>query len=189
MGKKFDTLFESAIKRYHGPGFLAGDQVNLKKNWSGHAWTKGLQAEKLEAFKKLAESGKLLRVYAIKSNYMQGSTQETYHPDNGYYIDIMCEEAPGLYGDKFMVPCDLLEWVDNGINRASSVPDGVKHNPNVNIKPKDLNSEEAALDPIKQTQSNADSTKADRSLPQKNVKLPGAKGAKSASYTGKYIEQ
>lgn len=189
MGKKFDTLFESAIKRYHGPGLLAGDQVNLKKNWKSHDWTKGLAEDKLAAFTKLAESGKILRVHAVKSNYMQGSTQETYHPDNGYYIDIMEEEAPGLFGDKFMVPADILEHQDNGINRASHVPDGLKHDPNVNIKPKDLKAEEAALDPIKQTQSNADSSKADRSLPDANVNLPGATGAKSAQYTGRYLEQ
>lgn len=185
MGKKFDTLFESAIKRYHGPGFLAGDQVSLKKDWKSHAWTKSLTKEKHEAFKKLAESGKIIRVHAIKSNYMHGSTAETYMPENGYYIDIMQEEAPGAYGDTFMVPCDLLEWIDNGINRANGVPDALKRANNENIKPKDLKSEESALDPLKQTLSNADSSAKDRRLADKNVTLPGATGAKS--YTAKYV--
>ena len=166
MDTQFNIVLEGIMERYQQGGFVIGDRVRFRDD-----------CLKLDFFKQKASNfiemvqacmhptfDLNLRVSAVKSvyptttqNYMGG----TESPDH-IFVDIIIEYAPGLYRNPMTIPIEALEIQDDGINRGP-VPDSVKYDNEVNIKPKKVKTKET------------NEFKAEVNLNGKNIKLPGGR--------------
>jgi hypothetical protein len=164
MSKKFNVLLENVMERYQTGGFLIGDRVKFRKDWSKLDFFK----EKAQSFLQMIEAVTQpnfdlnLRVSAVKSIYpttTQNYRGGTESPDH-IYVDVIIEYAPGLYRNPMTVPVESLELQDDGINRGP-VPDSLKRKNRVSDKPEEIKTKET------------NNLKADVNLTDKNTKLPG----------------
>lgn len=189
MNSKFDTLFESNFSRYQGGGFLTGDVIKLKDGWERDDWAKKAPAQVVEKIAELAGSDLILRVSSVKTirPTINSSVDQAGGVDD-FYLDICQETAPGMWNGHFVtIPQHLVEL--NGPNDGPPpIPDSMKREDVVDVKPKEISSEDTAneggeeMDPKKQTGTD---DKFNKTLPDNNTTLPGATGAES--YTAKYI--
>lgn len=158
----FDTLFEAELERFQQGGFLVGDRVRFKKDALKHPYI----ASRAKSFQDIVVAcmqptfDLLLRIGAIKTIYPSNSTVHglgTQAPD-GVFFDVYIEYAPGLYRNPMTVPLEVLELMDDGINRGP-VPDSVR-------RPNDIHGPE-------KVDATTDA-KHDINLTTKNTSLPGS---------------
>jgi hypothetical protein len=144
MKMEFNVLYEMAYQRFQQGGFLIGDRVKFRTDWSRHEFFKGKGENFLDIVKSCtAKDFDLnLRIAAIKSIYP--STTQNYRggtesPDS-IYVDLVIEYAPGLYRTPITVPIEVLELQDDGIN-TGPVPDSVRRKNRVH-KPENVQTDE-----------------------------------------------
>jgi hypothetical protein len=164
MSKKFNVLLENLLERYQSGGFLIGDRVKFRKDWSKLDFFKSKALSFIQMIEATSDPkfDLNLRVSALKSIYpttTQNYRGGTESPDH-IYADVIIEYAPGLYRNPMTVPVEALELQDDGINRGP-VPDSLKRKNNVTNKPE-----------VVKTKENND-FKAEVNLTDKNTKLPG----------------
>lgn len=162
MSSNFEQLFEAEMERFQQGGFLVGDRIRFKKNALSHEYVSKRAASFQDIIKACMDPtfDKVLRIGAIKSIYpttTQNYGNGTQSPD-GIFFDIYIEYAPGLYRNPMTVPLDIIELMDDGINRGP-IPDSSRRKNNIH-GPEEV---QAASD-----------IKADINLRNQNVKLPGA---------------
>lgn len=190
MNSKFDTLFESNFSRFQGGGFLTGDVIKLKAGWESDEWSKTASGPMIEKLKELDASDLLLRVSSVKTlrPAVNSSIDQAMGVD-GYFIDITQEMAPGRYTGVFVtVPGHLIE-LDGANDKLPEIPDSLRREEDVDLKPKELETEDTSAedtgmnnDPQKSTGTD---DKVNKQLTDKDIKQPGATGA--VSYTKGYI--
>ena len=159
----FDVLLEQELERFQQGGIIVGDRVRFRKNCLKHEFFK----KRAQSFHDLVNScmdAKFdlnLRVGAVKSiyptttqNYRGGSESPDF-----IYLDIYIEYAPGLYRNPMTVPIDVIEVIDDGMNRGP-VPNSLRRKNRIH-KP----------EPIKAEQEDSDNQ---INLTSIDTKLPGA---------------
>lgn len=184
-------LFESNFSRFQGGGYLTGDVIKLKDGWLNDDWCKNAPAQLIETLKQLDESDLVLRVSSVKAirPAVNSSTDQANQVDD-FHVDVTQESAPGRFSGVFVtVPQHLIEL--NGANdRLPDIPDSLKRESDVDVKPKELGEQSSEdqqdvnnfTDPKQQTGTD---DKTNKSLTDKDIKLPGATGADS--YTAGYM--
>lgn len=186
MTSKFDTLFESNFSRFQGGGFLTGDVIKLKSGWESDAWSVNAPAQVVEKLRELAESDLVLRVSSVKAlrPAVNSSIDQSQGVDD-FHVDITQESAPGRFTGVFVtLPQHLIEL--NGPNDTlPDVPDSLKRQEDVDLKPKELKTEGEGDNFINPQSQTGTDDKVNKSMTDANTKLPGATGAQS--YTAKYI--
>ena len=158
----FDTLFENEAGRFQQGGFMVGDRIRFKANALKHEYV----TKRAQSFQDIVRScmdpsfDLNLRIGATKSIYpttTQNYGNGTQSPD-GIFFDIYIEYAPGLYRNPMTVPLDIVELMDDGMQRGP-IPDSLR-------RPNNIHGPE-------ETEATSD-IKADINLTIKNVPLPGA---------------
>lgn len=193
MNSKFDTIFESNFSRFQGGGFLTGDVIKLKSDWNSCEWCKTAPEQMIDKLKELADSDLLLRVSSVQALRPSVSSNVAQnHGADDFFVDITQETAPGRFTGQFIkIPQEMIE-LDGPNDRLPDIPDSLKRDETVDLKPKDIKDEDISngdedspdmTDPKKQTSTD---DKVNRKLSGKNIKLPGATGAKS--YTANYLK-
>ena len=198
MGK-FKKLYESAIQRYTRGGFLTGDLVKFKEGFRSDDFFKKQASNYLQKIDDFVKSGLNIRVSAIKPVYPNSSAPGNIQNEaESFLIDIVLEDAPGLYYQFVTVPAHVLEHIDAGPNLAP-VPDALRRPNNEVIDPeevKEVQDPTTYLSPNRQTKTsdrgNAKDTKTEIKLPTANVKIPSSpaeddKDPAVASYTARYM--
>lgn len=197
---QFLKLYESAIQRFTRGGFLVGDLVKFKSNFSSDEFFKKQATNYLQKIDEFVKSGLNIRVSAVKpvypSSYKPGNIQ---NEAESFLIDIVLEKVPGLYYDFVTVPAHVLEHIDTGINLAP-VPDSLRRPNNEIIDPEEVASQTSDptsyLTPHRQTltsdKGDGKDSKSEISLPGKNTKIPsspaeGERDPAVASYTARYM--
>jgi hypothetical protein len=196
---QFLKLYESAIQRFTRGGFLIGDLVKFKENYSSDNFFKKQAVNYIEKINEFVKSGLNIRVSAVKPVY-----PNSYSPGNiqneaeSFLIDIVLEKAPGLYYDFVTVPAHVLEHIDTGINLAP-VPDALKRPNDEIIDPEEVSQSAdptSYLTPYRQTltsdKGDNKDVKSEITLPTKNTRIPsspaeGDKDPAVASYTARYM--
>ena len=193
MNSKFDTIFESNFTRFQGGGFLTGDVIQFKSDWNSCDWCKSAPQQTIDKIKELADSDLILRVSTVKPiRPSVNSDIDQAAGVDGFFVDITQETAPGRYSGHFItVPSEIIEFDTSGNNeRLPDIPDSLKREEDVDLKPKEIESEDTSnseddtrnTDPSKDTGTD---DKVNKRLANKDIKQPGATGAKS--YTAKYL--
>ncbi len=192
MTSKFDTIFESNFSRFQGGGFLTGDVIKLKDGWERDEWSQKAPAQVIDKLKEISGNDLVTRVSSVKAirPAVNSSVDQAAGADD-FHIDITQEIAPGRFNGVFMtIPQHLIE-LDGANDTLPDVPDSMKREENIDIKPKDLTPEDTSnedlpsdqfADPISQTGTD---DKVNKKLGDKDIKLPGASAAQS--YTAGYI--
>lgn len=189
MTSKFDMIYESNFSRFQGGGFLTGDIIKLKDGWEQDDWTSSAPAQVVEKLREFAGSDLVLRVSSVKTiRPTVNSSIDQAQGVDGFYIDMCQETAPGFWNGNFItVPQHIVEL--NSSDGPPPIPDSMKREDTVDVKPKGLSSEDTASedtdmmnDPAKHTGTD---DKTNKSMTDTNTTLPGATGAKS--YTAKYL--
>jgi hypothetical protein len=160
---KFDLVLENELTRYQMGGFLVGDRIRFKKDALKHEYI----ANRAKSFQDLIAScmeptfDLNLRIGALKSIYPSSATnfQSGYVNPDGVFADIYIEYAPGLYRNPTTVPLEVLELVDDGLQRGP-IPDSLR-------RPNNVHGPE-------EQKTKQDDVKAEVNLTNKNVQLPGA---------------
>ena len=200
MMRKFTSLYESFISRYTRGGFLTGDIVKFKEGALKNEWFKKQGSSIVEKAKQFADSGLHMRVSSVKT--LRPSSQPGFVEGNNsddFYCDVTLELAPGCYKDFMTLPAGILEYKDYYPN-LPEVPEGLKRDNNINIKPKELEEEKATaaaiLNPTYQTsqtdRGDGKNSPSEIELKNTNVKIPskpaeGSKNPSVASYTYNYL--
>tara|TARA_Y100000310_G_scaffold324572_1_gene386572 strand:+ start:453 stop:1007 length:555 start_codon:yes stop_codon:yes gene_type:complete len=183
MDSKFNTLIESNFTRFQGGGFLTGDVIKFKDGWKSDPWCSKAPAQVLDTIQSMIDADLNIRVSSVKTlRPSVNSNADQAQGADGFLVDVVLEPSPGRYTSFITVPQELIE-IDGPNDAPPALRDSQKRKETVTIKPEEVGvgSEETPLNPVYGTQSNV----GDKSLPSKNTKLAGAKGAKS--YTAKYI--
>lgn len=193
MNSKFDTIFESNFNRYQGGGYLTGDVIKLKQDWESSDWAKKAPAHMVSRIKELAASDLTLRVSAVKA--LRPSVNSSIDQATGvddFHLDVTQETAPGHYNGNYVtLPQELVELKDDVTLNLPDIPDSLKREEEVDIKPKEIGKEDVntgdeedpmMINPQKHTGTD---DKVNKTLPDDNTTLPGATGAES--YTASYI--
>jgi hypothetical protein len=163
MDPKFNILFENLLERYQQGGYLIGDRVRFRNDALRHEFFKDKAASFVELVKSCSnENFDLnLRISSLKSVYpttTQNYRGGTESPDK-IFADIIVEYAPGLYRTPMTVPIEVLELMEDGINRGP-VPNSLKRKSDIH-GPKEIKTKET------------NDLKAEVNLKNTNVKLPG----------------
>jgi hypothetical protein len=183
---KFDLIVESAMRRYQGTDLLVGDRVKFIDGYLQHEWTKKCAKMKLERLIDLIDSGDNIRVSAVKALRPSTATVGNFHDVDDFYVDIVREQAPGLFTQIFTVPQALLENQEDYPNLAGETPESQIRKDDTNIKPKELESDEG--DSTRQDQTQGDHPK--KEMPVSDNKLPNASEPKKGeSYTKQYMDK
>ena len=190
MISKFDTIFESNFTRFQGGGFLTGDIIKFKEDWERDEWSSKAPAQVIDKIKEMTGSDLVLRVSSVKAvrPAVNSNTDQAAGVDD-FHVDITQELAPGRFNGVFItVPQHLIE-LDGANDSLPEIPDSLKREDQVDIKPKELSEEDTSetesdmmTDPSKQTGTD---DKYNKSLQNKNHSLPGSTGADS--YTANYM--
>ena len=126
---KFEKLFEAEMESFQTGGFRVGDRIRFRKDALKHEYV----AKRASSFQEIIKAcmdpsfDLNLRIGAIKSIYpttTQNYGNGTQAPD-GIFFDIYIEYAPGLYRNPMTVPLDIVDVIDDGINRGP-VPDSFR---------------------------------------------------------------
>jgi hypothetical protein len=183
---KFDVIIESAMRRYQGTDLLVGDRVKFIESYLQHEWIKKQASLKLERLKALIESGDNIRVSAVKALRPAVASMGHLEDVDDFYVDIVREQAPGLFTQVFTVPQALLEQQDDYPNLAGDTPKSQVREDDTNIEPGEVKLEDEEGTMSKQTRCEHPA----KEMPADNVKLPNTSEPKTGeSYTKQYIDQ
>lgn len=167
---KFLALIETVNQRFQKGGFLSGDYIKFKKNFTSHDSFKKLGTNTQEALLNLAKDTDLtkmhLRVVGVKSEYPATTPDNPNNTGNISYADIVQDLGGGRYNQIYTVPIDLIDKIDDYYPSSAPIPDGFKLADRTQIKPEEIKQSEY---------SNA----------RQNTKLP-SKSAKSTE--GQYLK-
>lgn len=159
----FEELFESEMERFQQGGFFIGDRIRFKKDALKNSYIANRAQSYIDIIKACMEPSfdLNLRIGAIKSVFP--ATTQNYGagistPPDMVFFDVYIEYAPGLYRNPMTVPLEVIEHIEDGINRGP-VPDSLRRKNKIHAPEK----VEAKSD-----------NKADINLTSKNVQLPGA---------------
>lgn len=186
MKSKFDMIYESNFTRFQGGGFLSGDVIKLKEGWETDDWAAKAPQQLVDQIKQLAESDLILRVSSVKAiRPTISSTVDQANQVDDFHVDITQESAPGRYSGVFVtIPQHLIEL--NGANdRPPEIPDSLKREENVDVKPTELkveDNDDQFTGPVKQTGTE---DKVNKTMTDKDNKQPDAMAA--TSYTAGYM--
>jgi len=196
--KRFDVVFESALTRNTNGGFLVGDLVTFKKDWTRHKELES-QDETLSRIRSMIEQGYNLKVTDIKNRYpaVGGGSNTDYINPASRIVVIAQEIAPGRYYNYLSVPGDILTVVDVYPNLAP-IPDKFSRKDGSHIKAKEVKptdtSDKSMTTPGYQTRlsdaGNKKLTVGDRYLNNTNTAIPSkpAEGSRDpAKYTFNYL--
>ena len=183
---KFDVIIESAMRRFQGTDLLVGDRVKFIDSYLQHEWIKKCAAVKLERLRSLIESGDNIRVSAVKALRPASAHTGHFEDVDDFYVDIVHEQAPGLFSQVFTVPQALLEAIEDYPNLAGKTPKSQIREDDTNIEPEEVKVEDEEGTMSKQTRCEHPQ----KDMPTKNTALPNASEPKSGeSYTKSYMEK
>lgn len=184
---KFDLIVENALHRFQRTEFLVGDLVTLTDGWDRDEWVKRQSEGTIEHVRNIIDSKHHLRVAGIRGLHNDGySAMGNSETPDFHYVELVEELSPGRYSNFVTVPVHLVKRVElEGNNVTAPMPDDMVRDSTAHIAPEEVSAElnDDPMGAVKQTGVKD----GDKSLPDKNVTLPGATGADS--YTGKYLER
>ena len=182
MGKKFDVIMESAMRRYQGNHLVVGDRVKFIERYLAHDWSRKQAPVKLERLRELAESGDNIRISSVKTLRPASAGYGDFEVVDDIYYDVVREQAPGLYTQMFTVPQALVEWMDDYPNLAGDTPAHLIKDDPSHIAPKEVSVDDNEFSPVKQTGTG----EGDRQLVNKNTDISTVKAP--TSYTANYLD-
>ena len=177
--KKFINLHESYMRRYERGGFLVGDCFKFNDNFKSTDEFKKLGSNTQELLQQMIDSGLNVRVVGIKD------TTSARYPANAdtttldVVLDLALDSGGGRYTHHVSIPSTLGQSVEYYPN-LPPIPDAVKRDSNVIIKPEEAEKTEAP-----QARENPE-----RSLPDSNTDIPSDPATPSTaadSYTQQYL--
>ena len=185
MGK-FDLIVETALRRFQGTDLLVGDRVKFIESWLQHEWIKKQAEVKLERLRNLVESGDNIRVSAVKALRPASAGTGHFEDVDDWYVDIVHEQAPGLFSQVFTVPQALLEAQEDYPNLSCKTPKSQIRDDDTQIEPEDVKVEDEEGTMTKQTRCEHP----EKNMPTDNTTIPNTSQPKDGeSYTVKYMEK
>ena len=199
MKSKFDVIFENNFSRFQGGGYLTGDIIKFKKGWEKDDWCKDAPSQTIDMLKSFDAEDLILRVSTVKTlRPAVNSSVDAAAGVDGFHIDVTQETAPGRYTGAFVtIPHQLIE-LDGPNDKLPDIPDSMKRDEKISIKPKSLEEDQAENNPngiTSDTENDPGMTnplkptgmddKFNRQLNNKDIKQPKAIAA--TSYTAGYL--
>ena len=103
-----------------------------------------------------------------------------------WYVDIVHEQAPGLFSQVFTVPQALLEAQDDYPNLSCKTPKSQVREDDTQIEPEDVKVDDEEGTMTKQTRCEHP----EKNMPASDTTLPNASEPKDGeSYTAKYMDK
>ena len=134
--KKFVSLHESYMRRYERGGFLVGDVFKFNDDYKSSDGFKQLGTNTQELLQQMIDSGLNVRVVGIKD------TTSARYPANAdtttldVVLDLALDSGGGRYTHHVSIPSTLGQSVEYYPN-LPPIPDVVKRDSNVIIKPEE----------------------------------------------------
>lgn len=185
MPSKFLHLIEATTQRMTNGGILVGDRVDLISGYKSKDSYKELGDSVKKYIDDMFSSTDLnKKVINIKTKYPSRAPGNEDNRGDSFAADVAIELANGLYDNQnaVTIPIDLLEvpqdFLDSLEFGRSPVPDSVKYDNKVQIKPKEIDEEELNKDPAsgginpRMTQQGDTLKVAELYLPKKNTTIP-----------------
>tara|TARA_R110002020_G_scaffold109856_5_gene254130 strand:- start:1048 stop:1668 length:621 start_codon:yes stop_codon:yes gene_type:complete len=185
--KKFVNLMESYMKRYERGGFLVGDVFKFNDNFKSTDGFKNLGSNTQELLQQMIDSGLHVRVVGIKD------TTSARYPANAdtttldVVLDLALDTGGGRYSHHVSIPSDLGQSVEYYPN-LPPIPDVMKRDSNVNIKPEEVEDYNNIAD--KTDRGNGELEKTELNLPTSNTDIPSDPATPSpaaTTYTQDYL--
>jgi hypothetical protein len=178
MSHKFLKLIESAVQKMTNGGMLVGSLVTgLVPGYKSKESFKSLSDSVQQYIEDLFTDNDLnKKIINIKTEMPSSAAGNTDNRGTSFSAEVAVELAAGLMDKKnaVTIPSDLLVVGD-----GNPVPDSVKYDNKVQIKPKEVEENEEEQQTM--TQQGDKLKKSDLSNPTSNTKL-------SESYTARYIK-
>ena len=137
---KYEQIVETTLGRYQQGGIMGGDIVKIKSNALNHPKVKDMAENMKGNIKMLMDTDLNITVIGVRSTrdsrgeMSDGLGLSSTTSPTDYWLDVAVLHSPGLRGDPLTIPIEIAERVDFGRN-LPSVPDSLKRQGNINIKP------------------------------------------------------
>ena len=192
MSHKFLNLIESTIQKMTNGGILVGDRVSLISGYKSKGSFKSLSDEVKKYIEDMFTGNDLnKKVINIKTEQPSKAPGNSDNRAGSFFVDVAVELTNGLYDNQgaVTVPSDILKVEDDDMSFGSPVPDSVKYDNKVQIKP--IKPEENEEQQQTMTQQGDSLKKSNLSNPVKNTKIPSKSvtpsPAVNESYTSQYM--
>lgn len=198
MKNDFLTLVENTITRYSNGGILTGDRVVLRSDYKQHDSYKNLANNQKEYIDSYFNDENNYIVVNIKTEYPSINPGVSDNRGSSFYAEVAREEGSGRYDNqgKVVIDIDLLEPVEDYPNRHP-IPDSVRYDNKIQIKPVPVDSEEEESDASQTREIQTNLThqgkglkKTERKNATKNTEIPSKPATPSPavrSYTQMYV--
>ena len=192
MSHKFLNLIESTIQKMTNGGILVGDRVSLISGYKSKDSFKSLSDEVKKYIEDMFTGNDLnKKVINIKTDNGSRAPGNEDNRAGSFFVDVAVELTNGLYDNQgaVTVPSDILKVEEEDISFGSPVPDSVKYDNKVQIKP--IKPEENEEQQQTMTQQGDTLKKSNLSNARKNTKIPSKSATPSPavneSYTSQYM--
>jgi len=189
MARKFLNLIESTIQKMTNGGILVGDIVELIPGFKTKDSFKSLPDSVKEYIVDIFTNNDLnKKVINIKTQYPSSAPGNEDNRGSNFHVVVAIELANGLYDNQgaVTVPVDILSVIDNGVNR-SPVPDSVRYNNKVKIKPELPEENEEQQQTM--TQQGDTLKRSQLTTPLQNIKIPSSPATPSPAVNENYTAQ
>jgi len=144
--KRFLQIVESHMNRHSRGGFLVGDVFVFKGDFKSTPCYKNLGKATKEAIADMVESGLHLRVINIKDSEPGARyPADGQTASNSVNLELACDQGGGRWWNPITVPSYLGDPDDEIYPNLPPIPDGMKYDVKVNIKPQELEQDEENL--------------------------------------------
>ena len=187
MALKFIKLIEATTQKMTNGGILVGDRVELVDGYKSKDSYKGLTDAVKDFIEDIFKSDLNKKVINIKTEYPSRAPGNEDNRGDSFVATVAVELTNGLYDNQnaVAIPLDLLKadtaGHDNDFGKAP-VPDSVKYDNKVKIKPEEVD-EEDEIEITRKTQQDFDGNlkSTEVYLAKGNTKIPSAPATPSQS--------
>jgi len=187
--RRYLTLVENYMKRFERGGFLVGDVLKFNDNFSSSPSFKKLGTNIQELVNQMIESGLHVRVVGIRDAIPGARSPAPDVAGAEVVLDIALDNGGGRYTHYASIPTDLVS-PETYYPNLPPIPDAVRKNYPVDLKPKELVPDDKAITNVTDKGDGKHST-SDYKLGQSNNTIPSQPATKSPevnSYTKDYLK-
>ena len=195
MANKFLNIIEATVQRMTNGGILVGDRVDLVDNYKSKDSFKGLQDDIKAYIEKIFKDTDLnKKVINVKTEYPSRAPGNEDNRGDSFVAIVAVELANGLYDNQnsVAIPMDLLKHNTEGHDEdfgKAPVPDSVKYDNKVNIKPEEVKQEDEQTEYTRTSQQGDSIKPTEIYLPKNNTKIPAGGTVNKPSQIGNYTTQ
>jgi len=187
--KNFINLIENYKKRFESGGFLVGDIFKFNDNFKTQDDYKSLGQGVKDHIDRMIDSGLHIRVVDLRDMYPGRYPGSQGGSSSSPMLVIALDTTGGRLQDHCTIPCSLGQPADDPY--PQSIPDALIRPNNINIKPVEVNPEEAEESITNMTDAGDGKLRpTSRRLPTKHTALPSSAATPSMevnSYTKNYL--